>query len=59
MVMQGNDFTPTKGRKPRTGQKKLKVKYRNGYEDRWEYTADQMRWTDTGHDWDIVGVKLA
>jgi len=51
-------YTPTKGRKPRTPDKLL-VRFRNGYECRFEYTASQLRWTDTGDDWDVVGVRKA
>lgn len=51
-------FTPTQGRKPRTGERKLRVQFRCGYvDDRHEYTAAQLRWTDTGDSWDVVAVK--
>jgi len=45
---------PTGGRKPRTGDRELRVKYRNGLVDNFPRKASQMRWTDTGYDWDIV-----
>lgn len=35
------------------------VKFRNGHVSKWTYMTDQMRWTDTGDDWDIVAVKRA
>ena len=55
-----NGFTPTKGRMPRTGETRLIVQFRNGYvDDRNTYTAKQLRWTDTGNDWDVVGVRKA
>lgn len=49
-------FVPTNGRKPRTSEK-LRVQFRCGYVD-WthEYTADQLRWNDTGNGWDVVAV---
>lgn len=53
-------FTLTNGRKPRTGEKKLHIQFRCGWVDeRNEYTAAQIRWTDTGDDWDAVAVKRA
>lgn len=56
MIAEG--FTPTKGRKPRTGETKLRVMFRGGYVDeRNEYTASQLRWDDTGSEWDVVAVK--
>ena len=53
-------YTPTNGRKPRTTAKLL-VEFRNGYRCKWEYTADQLRWSnsDPPSDWDIVGVRIA
>jgi hypothetical protein len=50
-------MTPTKGRKPRTGDKLLRVQFRNGQVSRHEYTAAQLRWTETGDGWDVVGVR--
>lgn len=51
-------FTLTKGRKPRTGGEKLQVQFANGMvDDKHEYTAEQMRWSDTGDEFDIVAVK--
>lgn len=35
------------------------VKYRCGYIDRHTYTARQLRFSDTGDDWDVVEVRLA
>lgn len=53
-------FTLTNGRKPRTGEKKLRVQFRGGWiDERNEYVAGQLRWTETGSDWDIVAVKKA
>lgn len=53
-------FTPTRGRKPRTGERRLIVQFRCGYVDKKHtYTAEQLRWSDTGDDWDIIAVKRA
>lgn len=52
-------MTPTNGRKPRTGEMKLRVKYRNGWVSKWEFVASQLRWTDTGDDWDVIEVERA
>lgn len=52
-------FTPTQGRTPRTGEAKLIVQFRCGYVCKWTYTAKQLRWTDTGDDWDVVAVRRA
>lgn len=49
-------WTPTQGRKPRTGEKPLRVRFANGQESRWEYVASQLRWTTTGGEWDITEV---
>jgi hypothetical protein len=52
-------FALTKGRTPRTGGQKLFVQFRNGWVDKHEYTVEQLRWTDTGHAWDVVAVCRA
>lgn len=52
-------MSPTNGRTPRTGERPLRVQYRNGVIPKHEYTARQMRWNDTGDGWDIVGVERA
>lgn len=46
---------PTNFKEPKT-EKELRVKYRNGQIDDRPRTASQMRWDDTGSDWDIVEV---
>ena len=46
---------PTNFNKPRT-ERELRVQYRNGQIDNFPRTASQMRWTDTGSDWDIIAV---
>ena len=52
-------MTPTNFRKPKTGERKLRVRFRNGQLSRFEYRADQLRWTDNGSDWDIIEVGRA
>lgn len=53
-------FTITNGRKPRTGEAKLIAQFRCGYiDDRHTYTAAQLQFADTGHDWDVFAVKKA
>jgi hypothetical protein len=52
-------MTPTNFRRPKTGERKLRVQFRNGRHSIHEYTVGQLRWTDTGSDWDIVGVEKA
>jgi len=44
---------PTKFEDPKT-EKELRVKYRNGKIDDRPRTVRQMRWTQTGSEWDIV-----
>lgn len=51
-------WAETKGRKPRTGDKPLRLRFRNGVESRWTYKAAQIRWTDTGSDWDATEVRI-
>lgn len=50
-------WTETKWRKPRTGEKPLRVKWRNGNESTHEYTADQLIWADRGWDFDVIAVR--
>lgn len=52
-------WTPTKWRKPKTGDKPLMVRFRNGVESRYSYTAGQLVWADRGWDFDIVAVARA
>lgn len=49
----------TGGRKPKTGDAKLRVQFRCGLVSRWEYTADQLVWADRGWDFDVVAVERA
>jgi hypothetical protein len=52
-------MTPTHGRKPKTGERLLKVKFRCGLVSRFTYTAAQLRWTETGSPFDIIEVERA
>lgn len=52
-------WVETKGRKPRTGEKALWIKFRNGQESRQTYVAAQLRWNDSGDGWDVVEVRRA
>ena len=58
MSNQGG-WKQTSGRKPKTGDRLLRVMFRCGVESRFAYAAKQLRWTDTGDEWDIVGVRRA
>jgi hypothetical protein len=50
-------WVTTNGRRPRTGDRPLLVKFRNGLESKKSYTADQLRWSQINNDpWDIVEV---
>lgn len=49
----------TNGRKPRSGEKPLRIKFRNGLESQQTYTAAQLRWTQVGDPWDIIEVARA
>lgn len=55
-------FTATGGQMPRTGERKLYVAFRYGsgayIDTRNEYTAKQIRWNDTGENWDAIAVRL-
>lgn len=44
-------------RSPPKGERQYHVQYRNGYVDRWTYTAAQLVWLHAGHDWDVVAVR--
>ena len=52
-------MSPTNFRKPRTGDKKLRVQWRNGQTSIHTYTAAQLRWSDSGHEFDVVAVEYA
>jgi hypothetical protein len=50
-------WVETQGRKPRTGDKLLHLRFRNGLESAKAYQADKIRWTDTGDPWDVTHVR--
>ena len=53
-------FTLTNGRVPRLRSEKLTVQFRCGYIDtKHSYTVAQIRWSDTGSDWDAVAARRA
>jgi hypothetical protein len=49
----------TNGKRPRTGEKPLRVKFANGQESRWTYTARQLVFDQRGWDFDVVAVARA
>jgi hypothetical protein len=52
-------WVATHGRKPRTGERPLFVKFRNGLESKETYSASQLRWSHVGDPWDIMEVARA
>lgn len=52
-------WTATNGRKPRTGDKALWIKFRNGQESKRPYVAAQLVWADRGWDYDVTHVRRA
>ena len=52
-------MTPNKWRRPKTGDRLLRVQFRNGLVSRHEYRADQLVWDNRGWDFDIVAVEKA
>lgn len=51
-------WRPTHYRTPRTGERKLRVKFRNGEVSKWTYRAKDLVWSDRGEPFDITHVKL-
>ncbi len=47
----------TKGKRPRTGERKLRIQFRNG--QTCEGVAASYRWTDNGDPFDIVACEYA
>lgn len=39
---------------PHTGERQLRLKFRNGDLSKHTYRASQIRWTDTGTDFDVT-----
>lgn len=52
-------MTPTKWKRPRTGEKPLRVQWRTGELSKYTYTASQLIWDDRGWDHDIIAVEVA
>lgn len=52
-------MTPTNYRKPRTGDTPLRVQWANGSISIHTYVASQLRWTNTGSDFDIIACERA
>jgi hypothetical protein len=52
-------MTPTHFRKPKTGDRLLKVTFRNGMVSRHSYKASQLIWSDRGWDFDVIAVERA
>ena len=50
---------PTNFRKPRTGERPLRVTFRCGQVSRWTYTRDQLVWEERGWDYDIIAAEYA
>lgn len=49
----------TNGRKPKTGERQLRVRFANGRESINSYVAAQLRWNITGSEWDVAEVSRA
>lgn len=48
---------PTNHRPPRTGDKPLRVMFRNGIVSKEALPASKWNWSDRDYDWDIVAVR--
>lgn len=47
-------WQPTNWKPPRTGDKKLRLKFRNGRISDHTYTARQINWADRSYDYDVT-----
>jgi hypothetical protein len=52
-------WVETHGREPKTGQRLLHLRFRNGLESKKPYRADMIRWSQVGDDWDVVAIARA
>lgn len=52
-------FQPTNWKPPRTGEKQLRVRWRDGSTSKWTYTAKQLNWTDRGDPLDVIAWREA
>ena len=60
MPVPAPGFEPNPGRAPPTGPMLFVVQFANGkIDDLNTYTASQLRWSKTGHDWDVGAVREA
>ena len=51
-------WTPNTGFRPDTGDKKLRVKFRNGQVSKHTYSAKQLNWQDRGEPFDIIELSF-
>lgn len=51
-------WAPTQWKPPRTGERKLRVKFRNGQVSKHTYSAKQLVWQDRGEPFDITHLKF-
>ena len=58
-LMQHDNWIPTKGKEPRFKEQPYYVRFRCGHESNQPYVAKQLRWNDTGCEWDIIAVRRA
>lgn len=47
-------MTPTNWKPPPTGEKRLRLKFRNGQISKETYTARQIIWADRDWDFDVI-----
>jgi hypothetical protein len=54
-------WVETKGRRPKTGDKLLHLRFRNGLESKQPYRANMIRWeySDNNDPWDVTHVARA
>ena len=48
----------TKGRTPKTGERQLRVLFRNGEVSKHTYSAKQLNWNDRGEPFDIIELRI-
>jgi len=49
---------PTQWKPPRTGEKQLRVIFRNGEVSKHTYSAKQLNWQDRGEPFDIIELRI-
>ena len=50
------DWQPTNWRPPRA--EKVKVRWREGTESKWDYPPKALNWTDRGEPFDIIAWRV-